>query len=97
MRVSELVVPSDSGVDSLCHLAVGDILVDNQTSPSYLVLNVKASKTDLFRQGIQIHLGRTYNKFCPVVAVLTYMVKRGTSDGPFSYLRTVDTFPEIDL
>ena len=76
MRVGELVVPSDSGFDSSCHLAVGDVLVDNQTSPSYLVVNVKAFKTDPFRQGIQIHLGRAYNKLYPVVAILTYMVKR---------------------
>ena len=83
MRVGELVVPSDSGFDSSHHLAVGDVLVNNQTSPSYLVVSVKASKTDPFRQGIRIHLGRTYNKLCPLVAILTYMVKRGTSDGPF--------------
>ena len=83
MRAGELVVPSDSGFDPSCHLAAGDVLVDSRTSPSYLVVNVKASKTDPFRQGVRIHLGRTYSELCPVTAILTYMVRRGTSDGPF--------------
>lgn len=73
MRAGELVVPSNSGFNSSCHLAVGDILIDNQTSLSYLVVNVKASKTDPFRQGVQIHLGRMYIELCPVVAILTYV------------------------
>ena len=83
MRAGELVVPSDSGFDQSCHLAAGDVLVDSRTSPSYLVVNMKASKTDPFRQGVRIHLGRTYSELCPVTAILTYMVRRGTSDGPF--------------
>ena len=27
--------------------------------------------------------GRTYSKLCPVMAILTYMVRKGNSDGPF--------------
>ena len=83
MRAGELVVPSDSGFDPSCHLVAGNVLVNSQSSPSYLVVNIKASKTDPFRQGVQIHLGRTNSKLCSVVAILSYMVKRGTSDGPF--------------
>ena len=83
MRAGKLVVPFDSGFDPLCHLAAGDVLVDSRTSPSYLVVNVKALKTDPFRQSVQIHLGRTYSELCPVMAILTYMVRWGTSDGPF--------------
>ena len=82
-EAGELVVPSDSGFDPSCHLTAGDVLVNNRSSPRYLVVNVKASKTDPFRQGVQIHLGRTYSELCPVTAILLYMVKKGTSDGPF--------------
>ena len=46
MRASEFVVPSDSDFNPSCHLATGGVLEDNQTSPIYLVVNVKASKTD---------------------------------------------------
>ena len=83
MRAGDLVVLSDSGFDPSCHLAAGDVLVNNRSSPSYLTVNVKASKTDPFRQGVQIHLGRTYSELCLVAAILSYMVKRGTNDGPF--------------
>ena len=83
MRTGELVVPSDSGFDPSCHLAAGDVFVNNRSSPSYLVVNVKVSKTNPFRQGVQIHLGRMSSELCPVAAILSYMVKRGTSDGPF--------------
>ena len=37
-------------------------------------------KTDPFRQGVQIHLGRTYSKLCPIAAIHIYG-KKGTSDG----------------
>ena len=83
VRAGELVVLSDSDFDPLSHLAAGDVLVNNQSFPSYLVVNVKASKTVPFRLGVQIHLGRTYSELCPVAAILSYIVKRGTSDGPF--------------
>ena len=48
MRAGELVVPSDMGFDPLYHLAFGDVLIDSRTSPSYLVVKLKASKTDPF-------------------------------------------------
>ena len=82
IRAGELVIPSDSGFDPSYHLPAGNVLVDCQTSSSYIV-NMKASETDSFRQGIQIHLGRTYSKLCPVAVILTYTVKGGTNDGPF--------------
>ena len=48
MRAGELVVPSDIGFDPSYHLAFGDVLVDSRTAPSYLVVKLKASKTDPF-------------------------------------------------
>ena len=41
MRASKLVVLSDSGLDSSCHLAAGNVLVGNQTSPNYLIINIE--------------------------------------------------------
>ena len=81
MRAGELVVPSDIGFDPSYHLAFGDVLVDSRTAPSYLVVKLKVSKTDPFRQGVHIYLGRTDGELCPVGAILSYMVKRGTEDG----------------
>ena len=83
MRAGELVVPSDSSFNPSCHLAFGDVLVDSRDSPNYLAVRIKASKTDPFRRGVQLYLGRTSNELCPVAAILTYMVNRGAGDGPF--------------
>ncbi len=83
LRSGEVVVPSDSGFDATVHLAYGDVKLDNVASPRYLVVQIKASKTDPFRKGVSIYLGRTDADLCPVAAVLSYMVQRGSSQGPF--------------
>ena len=69
--------------DPSYHLAFGNVLIDSRTTPSYLVVKLKASKTDPFRQGVQIYLGRTDGELCPIGAILNYMVKRGAGDGSF--------------
>ena len=51
--------------------------------PKVLKVKLKASKTDPFRGGIDIFIGRTSNSLCPVAAVLAYMVIRGQGPGPF--------------
>ena len=43
---------------------------------------MKASKTDLFRQGVTLFIGVLGGTLCPVSAVLNYMVERGSSPGP---------------
>ena len=83
MRTGETVVPSHSGIDHSVHLAFGDVRVDSRSTPTYLVVNFKASKTDPFRQGIQIYLGRMDSELCPMSAILNYMVKRGAAGGAF--------------
>ena len=51
--------------------------------PQFLQVRIKASKTDPYRQGATIYLGRAPGELCPVAAVLGYMVSRGTQPGPF--------------
>ena len=76
-------IPSDSGFDPSIHLTPKDVKVSDLQDPRWLVVRIKASKMDPFRQGVSIYLGRTRNDFCPVSAVLGYMVQRGMQDGPF--------------
>ena len=59
-----------------------DICIDDPKSPAWIQVIIKASKTDPFRQGVTLHLGRTGADLCPVVAVLEYMVARGSEAGP---------------
>ena len=56
--------------------------MDSHASPSYLAVRIKVSKTDPFRQGVTIYLGRTYSRICPVGALLSYLIKRGSGSGP---------------
>lgn len=83
LRIGEIAVPSDLGFNSMAHLALGDVQVDSTTDPRYLQVHIKASKTDPFRQGVFIYLGRTNADVCLVAAILAYMVLWGPEVGPF--------------
>ena len=69
--------------DPAQHLAQGDVRIDGSGDPGYIVVWVKASKTDPFRKGVSVYLGRTGRSTCPVAAVTGYMVQWGTKEGPF--------------
>lgn len=83
LRVGEVVAPSDHGFDSSANLAYGDVRTDSIVDPQYLEVRIKASKTDPFRKGVSVYLGRTAGNLCPVAATLHYMVLRGSAGGPF--------------
>ena len=83
LRSGEVVVPSDSDYDSSTHLSFGDVRVDSVDFPQYVEVRIKASKTDPFRQGVSVFLGWKDADLCPVGAVLDYMVRRGSGQGPF--------------
>ena len=87
LRVGEIVAPPGSGFDPSIHLSVGDVSVYSHSIPSYLAVSIKASKTDPFRQGVTIYLGRTHDWICPVATMLNYLVVRGTSKGPLFIFR----------
>ena len=67
LRSGEMTVPSDSAFDPAAHLTFDNVKVDNITNPTLLKIRLKASKTDPFRNGIDIVVGRTNNKLCPVL------------------------------
>ena len=46
LRVGEVVVPSDSAFDPSIHLTAKDSSMDSHSAPSYIAVNVNASKTD---------------------------------------------------
>jgi len=45
-------------------------------------VRIKQSKTDPFRVGMDVIIGRTGGKLCSVAAVLNYLAKRGPGSGP---------------
>ena len=82
LQAGEMTVPNDSGYDPEVHLNRSDIAVDDQRSPTVLRVMIKKSKTDPFRRGIDLFLGKTFTNLCPVSAMLNYLIVRGTAEGP---------------
>ena len=82
LRSGEISVPSDNCYDPGAHLSLTDVAVDNLSDPSVLQVRIKASKTDPFRKGVDIFLGRTGDDICPISAMLAYVAVRGDEPGP---------------
>ena len=82
LRCSEFTTTSPNEFDPAVHLSINDIAVDNRNSPSLIRVTIKQSKTDPFRKGVHIFLGRTGKAICPVTAILPYLAIRGNTEGP---------------
>ena len=76
LRSGEITIPSDSSYDKGAHLNYEDIAVDRLHCPRVLKVRLKASKSNPFRMGVDIFVGKTGNQLCPVTAVLSYMKNR---------------------
>lgn len=63
-------------------LTVKDVAVDERANPSMVRIHLMHSKTDPFRHGVDIYLGRTGRDLCPVAALLAFMAVRPAVDGP---------------
>ena len=82
-----MTVPSDSAYDASVHLSLADVALDNSAAPTVVRLHIKQSKTDPFRQGVNLFLGRTSTDLCPVAALLNYLVARGGEPGALFHFR----------
>ena len=69
------------------HLTVQDIAVDRVLAPSCMRVRIKASKTDPFPEGAEIHIGRGVYPLCAVEAMMAYLMQRGNADGPLFLLQ----------
>ena len=50
-------------------------------------VRIKASKTDPFRVGMDVFMGRTGDELYPVTAIVTYKIARGGCQGPLFVFR----------
>ena len=87
MRAGEFVVTSQKDFDPSVSLCPGDVAVDSYHSHSVIQVTLKQSKTDPFRKGVSVYLGRTDSDLCPVAAILTYMAVRPSGGGAFFIFR----------
>lgn len=82
LRSGEFTVPSDSSYDASVHLSFEDIAVNCRATPTVIRLRLKASKTDPFRKGVEIYIGRGEGKLCPITALVRFLALRGSKPGP---------------
>ena len=82
MRAGEFTATSVGDFDPSTSLCISDMSVDDRENPSMVCVVLRQSKTDPFRKGISIYLGRTYADLCPVAAILAYIAVRPSITGP---------------
>ncbi len=81
LRARELTVPSEATFDPTVHLCVWDVSVDSIHNPQILKVQLKASKTDPFRKGVEVVIGRAGEDVCPIRSLLSYLAVRGGKPG----------------
>ena len=82
LRAGEFTVPDDASYDPSSHLSVPDVAIDSPGKPGVIRIRVKQSKTDPFRKGMDLYIGRTENDLCLVAALLQCLVYRGDKRSP---------------
>ena len=81
LRIGEMTISDQNAYDSSVHLSIQDIALDSRSAPAIVWLTIKQSKTDLFRKGVRLCLGRTNSVVYPVKAMVTYLAIRGSTPG----------------
>ena len=77
----ELTVPLENAFDPQVHLTFSDIEIDNPATPTIMKIHLKASKTDPCRKGVDVFVGRTCDRLCPISAMMAYLAVRGNAGG----------------
>ena len=80
-RSGELTVPTGKSFDASIHLSWGDVAINDPRNPRAIKVRLRRSKTDQFRNGVDVIVGRTGDDLCPVAAVAAFMAKRGEHFG----------------
>ena len=71
LRIGELTC--NSTFDPKLHLMNRDITFMPRNSPQYMLVRLKVSKTDPFRQGQTIVIGKTNSPLCPISAMVALL------------------------
>ena len=74
-------MPSRQAYDPEVHLSLADLAIYSHEKPSLIRLLIKQSKTDPFRQGVEVFLGASNGDLCPVKALLEYVSIRPAVQG----------------
>lgn len=81
LRASEFTIPSQGKFDPCIHLTMSDVTFHQiENGSPYMVVFIKRSKTDLYKQGAKIHVGCSKQKVCAYCAMLEY-IKLASASG----------------
>ena len=80
-------MPGDRGFDPTRHLAFGDVRLSSHQDPQFMVVPIKASKTDPYRQGGVNLPWANPRRAVPRGSCTQLMVQWGTRAGPFFLFR----------
>ena len=101
LQAGEFTVPSPTMYDPEVHLSLGDLSVDSHMAPKMVGLRIKQTKTNPFRQGVDIYIGATGGRVCPVMAIIRYFGVRNPTAGPLFILQSgtplTQTFLVVEL
>ena len=86
LRSAEFTVPNLASYVPGIHLGVVDVAVDSHSSPLYLSLRIKTSKTDP-GQGLFLYIGKGEFLLCAISSLLAYLTLRGDASGPLFLFR----------
>ena len=87
LRSAEFTVPNLASFSHSLHLSLADIAVDSDSKPSCSRVRIKASKTNPFRKGCFIHIGRGVYPLCALQSEMDCLAIRGNSGGPLFLLQ----------
>ncbi|CAH3113440.1 unnamed protein product, partial [Porites lobata] len=80
LRAGEFTV--NSAFQPSIHMTVADLQADSLVNPTCFKVHIKCSKTDPFRMGCDVYVGRGEGLVCPIRALGNFLVLRGSSEGP---------------
>ena len=81
MQTVEFTCPSLQA-NSPSMLSYADVAVDSYSNPSFILIQLRQSKTDVLGVGATVYLALVEGPICPVKSLLHYLVLRGPSPGP---------------
>ena len=93
LRVSEYTSTHKTKYDPQSTLLYQDLTLDNDIAN----VNIKASKTDPFREGTVIRLASNNSPLCPILALREYLAVHPTSHGPLFTYRNSKFLTRRDL
>ena len=99
LQIGELTCDSHFNPDR--QLTISDLVFMPKSSPKYMLVRLKVSKTDPFRKGQTTVIGRANSKLCPISATVAYLIWSPVppfpTQGPYLLFNLVPSLLGADL